>query len=32
VFVEYDGEQRAFLLLELLGRWQKVSVELGVIR
>ena len=32
VFVEYDGEQRAFLLLELLGRWQKLSVELGVIR
>lgn len=32
VFVQYDGEQRAFLLLELLGRWQKLSVELGVIR
>lgn len=32
VFVEYDGEQRAFLLLELLGRWQKLSVELKAIR
>lgn len=28
VFVEYDGEQRAFVLLELLGRWQKMSVSL----
>ena len=32
VFVEYDGEQRAFVLLELLGRWQKMSVDLSVLR
>jgi transcriptional antiterminator RfaH len=32
VFVEYDGEQRAFVLLELLGRWQKMSVELSVLK
>ena len=31
VFIEYDGEQRAFVLLELLGRWQKMSVELSAI-
>lgn len=31
VFVEYDGEQRAFVLLELLGRWQKMSVELSAL-
>lgn len=32
VFVEYDGEQRAFVLLELLGRWQKMSVELSELK
>lgn len=32
VFMEYDGEKRAFLLLELLGRWQKLSVPLAAIR
>ena len=32
VFLEYDGEQRAFVLLELLGRWQKMSVELSVLK
>lgn len=32
VFLQYDGEQRAFLLLELLGRWQKLSVDLKDIR
>ncbi|QJD72144.1 transcription/translation regulatory transformer protein RfaH [Marinobacterium sp. LSUCC0821] len=31
VFIEYDGEQRAFVLMELLGRWQKMSVELSAI-
>jgi transcriptional antiterminator RfaH len=31
VFLEYDGEQRAFVLLELLGRWQKMSVELSAL-
>lgn len=31
VFVDYDGEQRAFVLLELLGRWQKMSVELSAL-
>jgi transcriptional antiterminator RfaH len=31
VFVEYDGEQRAFVLLELLGRWQRMSVELSAL-
>jgi transcriptional antiterminator RfaH len=31
VFVEYDGEKRAFVLLKLLGRWQKMSVELSAI-
>ena len=31
LFVEYDGEQRAFVLLELLGRWQKMSVELSAL-
>ena len=32
VFLEYDGEKRAFLLLELLGRWQKLSLPLGAFR
>jgi len=32
VFVEYDGEQRAFVLLELLGRWQKMSIELSALK
>ncbi|WP_432697782.1 transcription/translation regulatory transformer protein RfaH [Marinobacterium sp. YM272] len=32
VFMQYDGEQRAFVLLELLGKWQRLSVDLGVIR
>ena len=32
VFLEYDGEKRAFLLLELLGRWQTLSVLLAHIR
>ncbi len=31
VFIEYDGEQRAFVLLELLGRWQRMSVELSAL-
>lgn len=29
IFLEYDGEKRAFLLLELLGRWQTLSLPLG---
>lgn len=32
IFLEYDGEKRAFLLLELLGRWQKLSLPLGAFR
>jgi len=32
VFEQYDGEQRAFLLLDLLGRWQRLSVELNAIQ
>jgi len=28
VFAGYDGEQRAFLLLELLGKWQRLSIDL----
>jgi len=32
IFLEYDGEKRAFLLLELLGRWQKLSLPLDTIR
>lgn len=32
VFLEYDGEKRAFLLLELLGRWQKLSLPLEAFR
>jgi transcriptional antiterminator RfaH len=32
VFLEYDGEKRAFLLLELLGRWQKLSLPLSDIK
>lgn len=32
VFVEYDGEQRAFLLLELLGKWQRLSLPLSHIK
>ncbi|SEG57576.1 transcription/translation regulatory transformer protein RfaH [Marinobacterium lutimaris] len=32
VFVQYDGEQRAFVLLELLGKWQRLSMDLGSIR
>lgn len=28
IFSAYDGEQRAFLLLELLGKWQRISLEL----
>lgn len=32
VFMQYDGEQRAFILLELLGKWQRLSVELGSIK
>jgi transcriptional antiterminator RfaH len=32
VFLEYDGEKRAFLLLELLGRWQKLSLPLSAIK
>ena len=32
VFLEYDGEKRAFLLLEMLGRWQKLSLPLGTFR
>lgn len=32
IFVEYDGEQRAFLLLELLGKWQRLSLPLTHIK
>lgn len=32
VFAEYDGEKRAFLLLELLGQWQRLSVPLNAMR
>ncbi len=32
IFVEYDGEKRAFVLLELLGRWQRLSIDLENIR
>ncbi|GAA0693143.1 transcription/translation regulatory transformer protein RfaH [Marinobacterium maritimum] len=32
VFAEYDGEKRAFLLLELLGQWQRLSVPLGALK
>lgn len=28
VFAGYDGEERAFLLLELLGKWQRLSIDL----
>ncbi|NVK02881.1 MAG: transcription/translation regulatory transformer protein RfaH [Oceanospirillaceae bacterium] len=28
IFSAYDGEQRAFLLLELLGKWQRISLDL----
>lgn len=28
IFHGYDGEQRAFLLLELLGKWQRLSIDL----
>jgi len=31
VFVEYDGEKRAFLMLELLGQWQRLSLPLNAI-
>lgn len=27
IFDGYDGEQRAFLLLELLGKWQRLSMD-----
>lgn len=29
VFQQYDGEQRAFLLLNLLGKWQRLSLPLS---
>ena len=29
IFAGYDGEQRAFLLLELLGKWQRLSIDLS---
>lgn len=32
VFTEYDGEKRAFLLLELLGQWQRLSVPLSALK
>ncbi len=32
VFLEFDGEKRAFLLLEMLGRWQKLSLPLDAFR
>lgn len=32
VFEQYDGEQRGFLLLELLGRWQRLSLSLETFR
>jgi len=28
IFKSYDGEERAFLLLKLLGQWQRISIEL----
>lgn len=28
IFQSYDGEERAFLLLELLGKWQRISIDL----
>jgi transcriptional antiterminator RfaH len=31
LFEQYDGEQRAFLLLDMLGRWQKLSIDLDAI-
>ena len=31
LFEQYDGEQRAFLLLDMLGRWQKLSIDLNAI-
>ena len=32
LFLEYDGEQRAFLLLELVGQVQKMSFPLELLR
>ncbi len=32
VFTEYDGEKRAFLLLELLGQWQRLSIPLDALK
>ncbi|GAA0783355.1 transcription/translation regulatory transformer protein RfaH [Marinobacterium sediminicola] len=32
VFAEYDGEKRAFLLLELLGQWQRLSLPLSAVK
>lgn len=32
VFLEYDGDRRAFLLLELLGQWQRLSLPLSALR
>lgn len=32
VFLEYDGDKRAFLLLEMLGKWQRLSVPLDQIQ
>lgn len=32
LFLEYDGERRAFLLLELLGKLQKLSFPLDQVR
>jgi transcriptional antiterminator RfaH len=32
VFAEFDGEKRAFLLLEMLGQWQKISLPLTALK
>ena len=31
IFSEFNGEKRAFLLLDLLGRWQKIDISLASI-
>jgi transcriptional antiterminator RfaH len=32
IFLEYDGVKRALLLLEMMGRWQKLSLPLGAFK
>ncbi|MBA4501285.1 transcription/translation regulatory transformer protein RfaH [Marinobacterium marinum] len=32
VFTEFDGEKRAFLMLELLGQWQRLSLPLSALK